>query len=69
MGGQGWDWNYGPKSGQTGEQIIDFYESPEKVEEVAVVTKLERRNVVLGGFSQGGHMALQAVYGHASILD
>ena len=36
----------------------------EKVTEVAEVTRLERRKVALGGFSQGGHMALQAVYGH-----
>jgi len=34
------------------------------VTEVAEVTRLERSKVALGGFSQGGHMALQAVYGH-----
>ena len=41
-----------------------FLTNLEKVTEVAEVTRLERRKVALGGFSQGGHMALQAVYGH-----
>ena len=35
---------------------------------MAELTKLDRRNVALGGFSQGGHMALQAVYGHVSFF-
>ena len=38
------------------------------MEEIAEVTKLERRNIALGGFSQGGHIALQAVYGHVGFM-
>ena len=40
-----------------------------KVAEVAEVTRLDRGKVALGGFSQGGHMALQAVYGHVGFYD
>ena len=45
-------------------QILD----PELVKEIAEVTRLERRNIALGGFSQGGHIALQAVYGHVGFM-
>ena len=44
--------------------MFGFLTNLKKVTEVAEVTRLERSKVVLGGFSQGGHMALQAVYGH-----
>ena len=34
------------------------------VDDIVSVCGIERHSVVMGGFSQGGHMALHSVYGH-----
>ena len=34
------------------------------VDDIVSVCGIERHSVVMGGFSQGGHIALHSVYGH-----